>query len=365
MKIKKTILLVACIAILAVSSACSKDDNNSKKVAATTSAQTTTVATLPLQTNAPKVTENEDEPEPEGIYNNLSGLYNLSEQGEGKRPVAVMVNNIKASLPQYGTYGADIMFECPVEGGITRLMAIYADYSTVPNICSTRSCRYYYPIFAQGYDAIYFHHGYEAESANTLKSIDHFDGLYNGTLFQRDKTRVNYAMEHTSFLKGSAIVSEINRVGMRSNLSDSYNSPVFNFVKKADVVSETKCTQATIKFSNAYYSTFTYDEGTKTYKKQHSGQPHMDTAVNKQLEYTNVFYLETTTSVFNQSKGYMDLDWKGGNGYYISNGTIIAIKWSKPTEKSQIKLTTNDGEELKVNPGNSYMGFSNKNTLSY
>ncbi len=47
-----------------------------------------------------------------------------------KRPVAVMVSNIKAALPQYGIDEADIVYELPVEGGITRLMAIYADFRT-------------------------------------------------------------------------------------------------------------------------------------------------------------------------------------------------------------------------------------------
>ena len=41
-----------------------------------------------------------------------------------KRPVAVMVSNIKAFLPQYGIDDADIIYELPVEGGITRLMAV-------------------------------------------------------------------------------------------------------------------------------------------------------------------------------------------------------------------------------------------------
>ena len=57
-------------------------------------------------------------------YNRLTGLDDLSEEAKGKRPVAVMINNIKAALPQYGISQADLMFECIVEGGITRMMAV-------------------------------------------------------------------------------------------------------------------------------------------------------------------------------------------------------------------------------------------------
>lgn len=72
-------------------------------------------------------------------YNRLTGKSGLSEAAVGKRPVAVMINNIKASLPQYGISKADILFEVLVEGGITRLMALYGDYTKVPKVCSVRS----------------------------------------------------------------------------------------------------------------------------------------------------------------------------------------------------------------------------------
>jgi hypothetical protein len=87
--------------------------------------------------------------------NPLTGLSGYNENAVGKRPVAIMVNNIKDSLPQYGIEQADVIYEIPVEGGITRLMAVYADYTNVPDVCSIRSCRYYYPIISYGMDAIY------------------------------------------------------------------------------------------------------------------------------------------------------------------------------------------------------------------
>ena len=91
-------------------------------------------------------------PEPENV-NLLTGVADLSEEAVGKRPVAVMINNIEAALPQYGISEADLLFELPVEGGVTRLMALYGDYTAVPQVCSVRSCRYYFPILAAGYDA--------------------------------------------------------------------------------------------------------------------------------------------------------------------------------------------------------------------
>lgn len=138
-------------------------------------------------------------------YNRLTGLDDLSDAAKGKRPVAVMVNNIKASLPQYGISKADLMFEVLVEGGITRMMAVYGDYTKVPNVCSVRSCRYYFPIFAYGLDAVYICYGSNPTLGTpTLKrlGIDYFNGAENNdeVIFGRDPNRVGkYKREHTAY----------------------------------------------------------------------------------------------------------------------------------------------------------------------
>lgn len=51
-----------------------------------------------------------------------------------------MINNVEAALPQYGISAADVIFEIPVEYDLTRLMALYGDYTQVPDVCSVRSC---------------------------------------------------------------------------------------------------------------------------------------------------------------------------------------------------------------------------------
>ena len=368
-KLKRTAAAMLCVCMLACAAGCSSKDK--KETTTTTTAQTTTAQTTTTTPAATTTVVTTPQPEPvnEAAYNNLTGLYTLSEEADGKRPVAIMINNISASLPQYGIYSADIMFECLVEGGITRMMAIYGDYTKIPNVCSVRSCRYYYPILALGYDAVYLHCGLDKTvAAQTLErlDVDHIDGGYNTEIFKRDSDRLkNYASEHTMYVVGSGIPSAIDKAGIRSDLTESYDKPAFNFKEEASQVSDTACTTATINFSNYYYSTFNYNPQTNTYTKLHNGSKHMDSAVNKQLEYTNVFYLETTTEIINWNNGLISMDWTGGKGYYISNGTIREITWSKASETSPIIFKNTDGTELEVNPGTSYIGISPKNTLSY
>ena len=81
----------------------------------------------------------------------FAGIPDLSDAAIGKRPVAVMVNNVMPAMPQYGVEEADRLFEIPVEGDVTRFMALYADYTAVPKVCAVRSCRYYFPVFSEGF----------------------------------------------------------------------------------------------------------------------------------------------------------------------------------------------------------------------
>lgn len=97
------------------------------------------------------------EPEKEVYYSPLTGEAGYDESLLLNRPVAVMVNNIEQSLPQRGISKADIVYEMPVEGGITRLMAVFSDYHDLPEIGSIRSARHDYVELALPLDAIYLH----------------------------------------------------------------------------------------------------------------------------------------------------------------------------------------------------------------
>jgi len=84
----------------------------------------------------------------------------------------------------------------------------------------------------------------------------------------------------------------------------------------------------------------------------------MDSATGKQLAYTNVFALETDVSLYNGGP-LVQMNWKGGTGYYLSYGTVKKIKWSKKSEGANIVIKDTNGKEIKVNRGNSYFGFVN------
>ena len=78
---------------------------------------------------------------PEGMqYSFLTGELVSIEQAQ-RRPVALMIGNTQAALPQYGLSKAGVIYEAPAEGGINRLMPVFEDYSGLDRIGSLRSAR--------------------------------------------------------------------------------------------------------------------------------------------------------------------------------------------------------------------------------
>lgn len=69
-----------------------------------------------------------------------------------RRPVAVMLSNIISACPQSGISRAGVIYEAPVEGGITRLMGLFENYDDLEKIGSVRSCREYYVYLAAGFE---------------------------------------------------------------------------------------------------------------------------------------------------------------------------------------------------------------------
>lgn len=140
----------------------------------------------------PKVEEPEDTHE--GMAKSyLTGEW-IDEELAGKRPLAVMIGNTSDALPQYGISSADVIYEVPVEGSYTRLMAIFQDYSGLEKIGSVRSCRHYFIYFAKEFDALYTHYGQAVYAEPILAredvhNLSGMDSALESIMFYRDANR--------------------------------------------------------------------------------------------------------------------------------------------------------------------------------
>ena len=295
--------------------------------------------------------------EPVFYKNPLTGIEDIEHQEvANRRPVAIMVNNLNiAQKVQCGLDKADIVYETEVEGGITRLLAVYQDITKSEKIGTVRSARYAYVDLAMGHNAIYVHHGQDnTYCAPHLRDTDHFVlGTKNGGA----RLKNGLALEHTLYAYGSSLWQNLVKRGKTTATSSATWQ---SFADEETKISfESVANTITVPFSNSYKTVFKYDATSGKYTRYFKDTLRTDYANGATENFKNVFVL--LTSITNYPDGYhRKIDLSSGDGYYCVNGTYIPIRWSKGSASSSFVFTNVDGSPLTVNTGNSWVCIASK-----
>lgn len=289
------------------------------------------------------------------VVNSLTGVQNLDPEKELLRPVAVMIDNDSlAQKVQTGVGSADIVYETEVEGGITRLMAVFKDFQSVKQVGNIRSARYPYIELALGHDAIYLHHGQDnTYAAPHLSDIDRLVvSESNGG------ARISNGAKGWQNLYGypDKLWETIKKNKIDTTLSDSATWQTFG----TDVSFENASTTITVPFSNSSVSKFVYNSESGKYTRNSATFEHKDYVTGKSLEFKNIFILKTTIRYYPDGK-HKEVLLNSGSGYYCVNGTYVKINWSKGSGSKAFKFTLADGTPLTVNEGNSWVCIMTKN----
>ena len=361
--------------------------------------ETTTSSTSPVSTTT-EISETTTEkpiettkpitPPETGTYiNPLTGLKTSVTDPSNKRPVAIVVDNISnAYKNQKGLYQADILYEALVAPGITRYVAIIEDYESVKDICNVRSGRDYHIDIAQGHNAILVCHGgsitnnynfYQlviSRLGNRFAIVDTMfepitswpvNGDKYGTI-QNYKSRSDLLFD--TVVNGSAL--KIMVTGKSSRFAKSgadYTDTPNGFKFGTSSASSSSISAKTVKVqftmdnnTSTKDVTFTYDSASDKYIR--SQLPKEGTNISgEELSFTNVVFLGVEVT---QGKGTEEdprmalIDVTGsGKGYYCYGGKMVAIRWSK-TANGALRLMTENGAELTLSAGNTYIGYLEK-----
>ncbi len=317
------------------------------------------------QPEAEEVTELESEEEPEEetvpvdseFKDLLTGEPIAAEQTQ--RPCAVVINNIKESCPQEGIGDAGIIYECVVEGGITRLLAVYSDYTALAQTGSVRSARRCFLDLLPNHDALFIHAGGSADAYDVIayRNTDNLDGvnMYLPNSFYRDEDR-RYSMgsEHSLMIDGDGIVAGIEQLGYRTQLSEDYSSPL-NFLAAGEEpeMSEESAMHIYMSYNLSHNVDYIYDEETDSYLRyQFNCDPHIDGTTGEQLSFTNILILSCKHESVNDAAGHIDIKMTGaGEGYYINGGAYTKIMWGRQTPYEPFVFVTEDGAPLYLEVG--------------
>ncbi|MBR4288035.1 MAG: DUF3048 domain-containing protein [Clostridia bacterium] len=314
------------------------------------------------------VTEETKETKPAApLYiNPLTGLA-CDESLVGKRPLAIMLNNIKPALPQSGLSKCDIIYEALAEGGILRLEGIILDYSNAGVLGSVRSARPYYIQIATAYDALYAHFGGSADGDALIKrlGINNLNGMViSGKIdgkdtFYRDQERIKNGVsyEHTAFANGAGLAAYAAKKGYRSELNNKDFTAFLFDQEFAGIQGGTPASYVKIPHSSYSVSEFRYDATSKKYQHSQYNAPHIDGATGEQVSTENVFIIYANHK-FTDSYGHREITLVGqGEGYYMNGGLAQKIVWKRSGETAEFSYYAQDGSELKVAPGRSYISI--------
>lgn len=315
----------------------------------------------------PPAEEPEPRPEPEPEPYVPSGINPLTGEPmeskyENNRPVAVMLNNLKAAQPQLGISQADIIYEAPAEGGITRMLGVYQSLEGVGNLGSIRSARSYYLELALGLDALFVHAGGSPGAYRDLPAwgVDNMDGVRgrsDAEIFWRDaERRKSKGYEHSLLTSGERILDYLSEGHFPTEHERGY---VYTqaFVPDGTPRDGVPAEHVKLRFSEYKTGTFDYDSEMGKYLVGQYGKEYVDGNTGEQVAVTNLLVLETKISVISgDPEGRLDVRLTGeGEGTYFCGGKSVPIRWSKADRNSPFVYTLEGGKLLALGQGESYV----------
>lgn len=321
-------------------------------------------------------------PSPTYTYNSLTGQWGFdSSKIIPTRIVGVVVENHPAARPQWGMddkyFAPDIILEGEVEGGISRMLWIWADYNKMPSMVGpVRSARPPFVRFSELFDAMFVHWGMsETEGYYTgadyyfwHDGVDHLDGMYyeSSGPFGRNWSS-GRATEHLAVVYGGTLPGYLERYFATERRPDRTTQLSFYKTKEVRGVPGS-CHELFVKFSNISKSTYWYYDA-KT-QKYYTGDFKTNVSRDNLL-----ILMDTTQYVTKVSTTYCNYNFAGGDAYLASCGAVQNIKWRIDNGKlylyRNVTVTNAGGSETTVeeavplNPGTTYIGWASSNYGGY
>ena len=325
----------------------------------------------------------EDEPLDPALPEYDADILTGAARSTNSRPVAVMVNNIANSQrqnarPQRGIGSADLLIEAKVEGGITRLCAVFSDADSIPEVGPLRSGRDQFLQLLMPHQALYYHDG-ESIFCTQFINVYDYSGLNIGGksyfntpthphVAHRDSRGRNVAYEHTEFTSGAEIRKAAANAGI--GLQYPYESTFFRFADYRTGAENTMRGTASgrtirIVHSDNYKTSFSYSALSRTYKMQmysHAAggfENTVDELNGKQLSFDNLLICFAPIAAYPGDSGdVQQVSYiSGGEAYFFSRGGVQVGRWEKASPEHPLKVYDDAGAELLFNRGKTYLAI--------
>lgn len=283
------------------------------------------------------------------------------------RPMAFMIDNNKNAQPQASLNSTYMVYEIIVEGGESRLMALFKGVDA-DQVGPIRSSRHYFLDYASENDAIYAHLGMspQAEADFGPMGINNI----NGQIYDTGKSRTSTSLywrathkhaPHNAYTNTKNIKEICKQRGYRTT---SDKESVLNYVPEEvtlDSYADAKVANSiVIPYHGAHKVQYKYDANTKRYTRYSKGKMMKDEMTKEPVTTKNIIvtFAKNYDLVDKEKKGRQNVETVGTlKGYYLTNGKAIEIQCVKKSRKEQTKYLDMQGNEIKVNDGNTWVNI--------
>lgn len=268
------------------------------------------------------------------------------------RVIAVMIDNEEPAWPHSGLDNAYMIYEAIIEGGETRLMALFKGKS-IDKIGPIRSARHYFVEYAMEHNAIYTHYGCSPKAESMIKSnsVNNINGITADTkIFYR--IGGGYHNVYTGMKNILQLATE------KKYLTTSTDKPLYTIkAEDFDLADGKSISDIYIKYSNLHNVSYKYDANRKVFLRSMRGRKDIDRETSNQYYAKNIIIIKANNYTINdgENKGRQEIEIVGtGTGYYITNGKYINITWKKDNAKSKTYIYNSIGQEIILNDGITY-----------
>lgn len=306
-------------------------------------------------------------PTPAPVFWPLTGIRADDASAVHRRPLNVRLPNDPAARPQVGLAKADLVFEMIVEGGITRYSAVYHSQD-VKAVGPVRSYRWSDLHLTQ------MLRGALVASGATIEERDGVTAsMRAGNLISVDADRVAAPYYRVSgrpapnnlFADLGAAREAVNAAGGK----DPVDVPALSFLPSAEhdplaggFATSTPATTVTIPFQRDPV-TFTYDEGSRGYRRSQAGTRTVDPDGSVPILARNVIVIHTDiweTSVKEDIFGSKGLDYRmtdGGKAEIFRDGRRVDGTWKRDGVVDPFTFYDASGAQVLLSPGQSWIHF--------
>ncbi|MBI5621995.1 DUF3048 domain-containing protein [Candidatus Falkowbacteria bacterium] len=286
-------------------------------------------------------------------YRSLDGVCLTDAAAANLLPVGVMIENYFEARPPHNLTRAQLVYEAVTEGGIPRLLAVYATDEPIDEIGPIRSARPYFVEWAEELRAMYWHSGGSPQALTYLAATNRVydvNEFSRGAFFWRDSS---LNRPHNLFTSSERIQKYQTKIEAKTT---GVYQP-WTFVDDPELSARQDiATHFSFNYSpyNNYFTEWQYNKQENRYYRFQGGQAHLDSN-GEQVSAKNIIFQYIPTYVIDRI-GRQDIDTFGsGRILLFQNGGVTEGTWEKTVKGERTLFLNADGSAVRFNRGTTWI----------